>query len=61
MTLPNLRLRLMSEAVCIRCSQHGYVHDKSQLCLGCLNLALLIYAKRRLKEERKSDGTLRPH
>jgi hypothetical protein len=52
MNLPVLKVRLMPNCQCIRCGQHGYVADKCQLCIGCLNIALLIYAKKK-KAERK--------
>lgn len=46
MKLPTLRLRLAPDAVCVRCGQHNsYVEEKCRLCLACLNISLLIYAK----------------
>lgn len=50
MKLPNLLVRLVPNATCIRCGQHGYVAEKAELCLGCLNISTLIYAKRKKAE-----------
>jgi hypothetical protein len=47
MKLPVLILRLVPDASCIRCGQHGYVHDKARLCLACLNLAIKLYERDR--------------
>lgn len=48
--LPKLLIKLVPEARCLRCSQSGYVGEKCQLCLSCLNVATLIYAKRKKAE-----------
>ena len=45
MNLPIIKIKLAPDGQCIRCGQHGYVGDKNRLCLGCLNIALLEYAK----------------
>jgi hypothetical protein len=45
MKLPIIKIKLAPDGQCIRCGQHGYVGDKNRLCLGCLNIALLEYAK----------------
>jgi hypothetical protein len=43
--LPNLLIRVMPDSRCVACGQHGYVLDKAQLCLACMNMSLLQYAK----------------
>ncbi len=50
MKLPKLLIRLNPDARCVRCGQSGYVGEKCQLCLGCLNISLLLYAQQKRKE-----------
>lgn len=50
MKLPILKLRLAPDGRCMRCGQGGYVEEKSRLCLGCLNISLLEYAKWKAKQ-----------
>jgi hypothetical protein len=50
MKLPKLLIKLAPEARCVRCGQAGYVAEKAELCLACLNVSLLIYAKRKKAE-----------
>ena len=46
--LPKLRIRLVPDLRCMRCGQgSGYVEEKSTLCLGCLNISLLRFVKKR--------------
>lgn len=52
MKLPKLKIVLIADCRCVRCSQKGYVGTKSQLCLACLNLALLMYARKMESEEK---------
>jgi hypothetical protein len=47
MKLPRLKIILGADRICIRCGQHGYVGERCGLCLGCLNISLLLYAQRR--------------
>lgn len=50
MNLPKLLIKLVPDGRCIRCSQSGYVGEKCGLCLSCLNISLLLYAKRKKAE-----------
>ena len=38
---------MIPETHCVKCGQKGYCDDKTSLCCGCLNIGLLLYAKRR--------------
>ena len=52
MKLPKLLIKLVPNGNCVRCHQHGYVGEKCQLCLGCLNISILIYAKLKTQEKK---------
>jgi hypothetical protein len=54
MKLPKLKITMIPDSFCIRCGQHGYIGEKSCLCLGCLNIALLRYSRKRKEESHVS-------
>lgn len=55
MKLPKLLIKLAPDSRCVRCAQTGYVAEKAELCLACLNVSLLIYAKRKKGEYAASE------
>jgi hypothetical protein len=45
--LPILKLRLIPDGRCIACGQGGYVIEKAELCMGCMNRSFLQFERRR--------------
>ena len=55
MNLPKLLLKL-AEGRCVRCGQCGYVVEKCELCCACLNISLLLFARRKRAREMPRPG-----
>ncbi len=62
MSARKLKIVMVPDAHCVRCGQSGYVGEKSGLCLGCLNISLLRYARKEKEEARVASHAAQvPH
>jgi hypothetical protein len=48
--LPKLKIVIVPDAICVRCSAKGYVLEKARLCLPCFNIAAKMYESEKRKE-----------
>ena len=47
---PMLLLRMVPGRRCMRCGASTYVHDKTGLCCGCLDISLKLYENWKRKQ-----------